>query len=117
MRQTAPLAVNRDRVIRRVTHAVGLVIADYQALLASQEVSQYDGETRISVVEHAGMPGPRNALEYGRKAMHGDQYRRPAGFLAPIQFACNPVVIGLKYLSNAGLDLSLAELRYFRERK
>ena len=55
------------------------------------------------------MPGPRNALEYGRKAMHSDQRRRPAGLSAPIQLARNPIVIGLKYLPNARLHLSFGE--------
>src|SRR5271165_6594023 len=109
MRQMAPLALNGNRIIRRVAHAVGLVIADHETLLAPQEVHQYVGKTWIAVVEHADMPGPRSSLEYGRKAVHRDQHRRLAGLSPPIQFGRNPVVIRLKYLSHAGLDLIFTE--------
>jgi hypothetical protein len=57
--QTAPLAVNGNRVIGRVSHSVGLVITDHETLLAPQEVHQQMGKTRITVVEHADMPRPR----------------------------------------------------------
>src|SRR5208282_1922179 len=74
---------------------------DHETLLAPQEVDQYICKTRITVGEHAGMPGPRSGLEYGGKAVHGDQCGRQTGLSPPIQFTRNPVVIGLKYLSNA----------------
>jgi hypothetical protein len=41
MTQIALLAVNGDRVIRRVSHAVGFVIAADETLLAPQEVNQF----------------------------------------------------------------------------
>src|SRR5208337_2836516 len=78
-------------------------------LLAAQKVHQYSGQSRIAIVEYADMPGPCSLLEHGRKTVHGDQRSRSARFSPPIQFARNPIVIGLKYLSNAGLGSIFAE--------
>ena len=109
MGQMALLAVNRNRIVRCISHPVRLVVADLETLLAAQQLDQYMGETRIAIVEHADMPGAADAVEYGRETVHRDQRCRPAGLSPPIQFARNPVVIGLKYLSNAGLDIGFAE--------
>ncbi len=109
MMQVALLAVNGDRIVRRVGHAVGFVVADHEPVLAPQQMHQNTGKAGIAVVEHAHMPGPRDALEHRRKAVHGDQRRRPAGSPPPIQHIRDRVVIGLKYLANTGLDLRFAE--------
>src|SRR6516164_1439297 len=67
------------------------------------------GKAGIAVVEHADMPGPRDALEHRRKAVHRDQGRRQAGMSPSLQFARNRVVIGPKNLANASLYLGFAE--------
>src|SRR5260221_12434247 len=67
MMQIALFAVNGDRIVRRISYAVGLVIADHETLRAPQEVYQDIGKTRISVVEHANMQGPHDGLKYGRE--------------------------------------------------
>src|SRR5882672_9505095 len=65
--QAAPLAVNRNRIIRRIGHAVGLVVADHELLVAFQQRHEEMGETRIAIVKHTRVPGPRSPLKTGVK--------------------------------------------------
>src|ERR1700674_4492744 len=48
--QAASLSVHRDRVIRRIGHAVGLVVANGKPSFASQQRHEEAGETRIAIV-------------------------------------------------------------------
>ena len=109
MMQIALFAVNGDRIVRRVSYAVGLVYRRPRDLARTARVYQDIGKTRITVVEHANMPGPHDGLKYGRETVHSDLRRRSAGLSPLIQFARSPIVIRLKYLSNAGLHLNFAE--------
>jgi len=51
------LAMDRDRVVGGVGHAVGLVVADDDPVLALQELQQGMGEARVTTI-----PGRRGKL-------------------------------------------------------
>jgi hypothetical protein len=57
------LSMHRDRVIRRIGHAVRRVVADNKPIFAFQQRHEEMRETRIAIVQHADMPRPRHALE------------------------------------------------------
>ena len=95
------LAVYRDGVIRRIGHAVGLVVADDEPYFALQQRHEYMGETRVAIVEHASMPGPRDAHEDRREAMHRDQHRRPPGLLPPIERGLDPIMVRPENIASA----------------
>ena len=99
--QFSLLAMDGDRIIRRVRDVVRFVVADYEPFLTMQEFHQGVGEARVAVIEHADVPETRHGLENGRKAMHGNQCGRSAGFSALIEFGRDAIVIGLEYLANA----------------
>src|SRR5271165_3153346 len=99
--QAALLAVYRDGVIRRIGHAIGLVVADDEPLLAFQQRHEEMGETRIAIVKHANMPGPHNALEDRREAVHRDQRRRSADFPPQVELGFDPIVVWPENLAHA----------------
>ena len=68
------------------------------------------GEPGIAVIEHADLPGPRHALEDRREAVHGDQHRRPAGGLAPVELGLDAPVIGLQDLPHPGGAFGRAQI-------
>ena len=47
------------------------------------------------------MPEPRNGLENGCEAVHGNQGCRSGGFSSPIELGYDAIVIGLEYRPNA----------------
>src|ERR1700685_1614511 len=59
------------------------------------------GKARIAVVEYAGVPRPRDALEDGCKAVHRDQRRRPPGLLPAIKLGFDAIVVRPKDLADA----------------
>lgn len=59
------------------------------------------GETRIAIVEHASMPGPRHTHEDWREAMHRDQRRRPSGLPPPIELGFDPIMVGPENIAHA----------------
>ena len=85
-----------------------------------QELHQDLGETLVAVIEHANMPEPRNGLENGCEAVHGNQGCRAGGFSSPIELGYDAIVIGLEYRPNflaghpAELRLRGAGRRFFR---
>src|SRR5712692_5497789 len=101
MVQVPLLAMDGDRIIRRVGYAIRFVVADDETILTMQELHQDLGETRVAVIEHADMPEPRHGLENGCEAVHGNQGCRSGGFLSPIELGRDAIVIGLEYLPNA----------------
>ena len=50
MVQVPLLAMNGDRIIRRVGDAIGFVVADYETFLTMQELHQDMGKTRVAVI-------------------------------------------------------------------
>src|SRR5258708_11004023 len=56
--QAASLTVHRDRVIRRIGHAVRRFVAHNKPLFAFQQRYEEMGEPRIAIVYHPNMPGP-----------------------------------------------------------
>ena len=114
--QAAPLAVHRDGVIRRIGHAVGLVVADHEPRFAFQQRHQQMGKARIAVVEHAGMPRPRHAHEDRREAVHRDQRRRPAGLAPPVKLGFDPIMVWPENLPHARGLLMLAQTHVSRYR-
>ena len=74
-------------------HAVGLVVADDEPLFLLQQRHEEMGETRIAIVEHANMPGPRHALEDRREAVHRDQRGQSPGFSPPVELGFDPIVV------------------------
>ena len=101
MVQVPLLAMDWDRIIRRVGDAIRFVVADDETFLTMQELHQDLGETLVAVIEHADMPEPRNGLENGCEAVHGNQGCRSGGFSSPIELGCDAIVIGLEYRPNA----------------
>ena len=61
--QAAALGMYRDGVVRHVGHDVRRVFTDEKTLFRIEQRHEAMGETRIAIVEHAGMPGPRCAFE------------------------------------------------------
>jgi hypothetical protein len=68
MVQVTLLAMDGDRIIRRVGDAIRFVVADDKTFLTMQELHQDLGKTRVPVIEHADMPEPRHGLETGCEA-------------------------------------------------
>jgi hypothetical protein len=101
MVQVPLLAMDGDRMIRRVRDAIRFVVADDKTFLTMEELHQDLGETRVAVIKHADMPGPRHGLENGCKAVHGNQGCRSGGFSSPIELGRDAIVIGLEYLPSA----------------
>ena len=101
MVQTPLLAMDGDRIIRRVGDAIRFVVAEDETFLTMQELHQDLGETRVAVIEHADMPEPRHGLENGCEAVHGNQGCRSGGFSSPIELGRDAIMIGLEYLPNA----------------
>ena len=99
--QAAALGMYRDGVVRHVAHDIRRVGADEKTLFRIEERHEVMGETRIAIVEHAGMPGPRCALENRREAMKRDQRRRTAGLPPTVQLGFDPLVIGPENLARA----------------
>ena len=108
MVQVPLLAMDGDRIIRRVGDAIRFVVADDEIFFTMQELHQDLGETRVAVIEHADMPKPRHGLENGCEAVHGNQGCRSSGFSSPIELGRDAVVIGLEYLPNARELVTLA---------
>jgi len=115
VKQAASLAMRRNRVIRRIAHAIGFVVTDDKPLFAFQQRLQDLGEARIMVVEHSSMPGPRHAHENRGEAMHRDQRDRLARLSPPIEFGCDPIMVGSKNLSQARAFLSFAQADVSRD--
>jgi len=101
MVQVPLLAMDGDRIIRRVGDAIRFVVAKDETFLTMQELHQDLGETRVAVIEHADMPEPRHGLENGCEAVHGNQGCRSGGFSSPIELGRDAIMIGLEYLPNA----------------
>ena len=91
--QPASLPVYWDGVIRRIAHAVGLVVADDEPLFAFQQRHEEMGEARIAIVEDANMPRPRHAHEDRREAVHRDQRSQSPGFSPPVELGFDPIVV------------------------
>jgi len=108
MVQVPLLAMDWDRIIRRVGDAIRFVIADHETFLTLQELHQDLGETRVAVIEHADMPEPRHGLENGCEAVHGNQGRWSGSFSSPIELGRDAIVIGLENLPNARELLTFA---------
>jgi hypothetical protein len=104
MVQVPLLAMDRDRIVRRVGDAVWFVVADNETVLAMQELHHNLGETPVAVIEHADMPGPRLGLENRCEAVRRNQRCRLAGFPSPIELVGDAAVIGLEDLLNARLQ-------------
>src|ERR1700730_5052453 len=124
--QAASLTVYRDGVIQRIGHAVGLVVADDELLFAFQQRHEEMGETRIAIVEHANMPGPRHAHEDRREAVHRDQRPRSPGLPPPVELGFDPIVVwpknlaharGLPAFAQADVSRYRGELAGFRNRR
>ena len=73
------------------------------------------GETRIAIVKHASMPGPRHALEDRREAVHRDQRRRAAGLPPAIELGFDAIMVGLENLALPGGLAGFRASRYFPE--
>src|SRR4029077_17174999 len=56
MVQVPLLAMDGDRIIRRVGDGIRFIVADDETFLTMQELHQDLGETRVAVIEHADMP-------------------------------------------------------------
>src|SRR5258706_12086394 len=100
MVQVPLLAMDGDRIIRRVGDAIRFVVADDETFLTMQELHQDLGETRVAVIEHADMTEPRHGLENGCEAVHGNQGCRSGGFSSSIELGRDAIVIGPEYLPN-----------------
>src|SRR4051794_31248001 len=107
--QVPLLAMDRDRIVRRVGDAVWFVVADDETVLAMQELHQNLGEAPVAVIEHADMPGPRLGLENRCEAVRRNQRRRLAGFPSLIELVGDAAVIGLEDLPNACELVTFAE--------
>src|SRR5262249_26968428 len=90
MRQATLLAVGRDAVVGQVADKIRLVVADDQVTLTAEEVEHDLRQSRIAVVQNADMPRPRDFLENGSEAVHGDEDRRAAFLLTAVELAGYP---------------------------
>ena len=113
MMQAAPFAMHRDGVIRRIVDVVGFVVADDEVALLVSAAPEEMGETRIAIVEHASMPGPRHAHEDRREAVHRDQRRRPAGLASAVEFGFDAIMVGPENLAHARAPCRLRSSRCF----
>jgi Pyridine nucleotide-disulphide oxidoreductase len=99
--QVPLLAMDGDRIIRRVGDAIRFVVAEDETFLTMQELHQDVGETRVAAIEHADMTEPPHGLENGCEAVHGNQGCWAGGFSSPIELGRDAIVIGPEYLPNA----------------
>ncbi len=94
MGQAAAFAMDGNGIVAGIAHGIGLVIAHHQIALGLEQRLHDMGEARVAVIEHAHMPGPLEAFEYRREAVHGDQHGGPTLGLACIQCCDDAPVIG-----------------------